>query len=98
MSDSFSLVLSESARQDLEDIWDYLALESIDSADRMLDELFELCERLSEMPRMGRIREELLPGLRSFPVRRYMVYYRIHNQILEVVRVLHSRQDVDSYF
>ena len=29
----------------------------------------------AEQPKMGRAREELASGLRSFPVRRYVVFY-----------------------
>lgn len=98
MSDSFTLVLSEKAREDLEDIWDYLALDSIEAADQALDDIYTVCQTLSTMPSMGRSREDLLPGIRSFPTKRHIVYYRLHIQILEVVRILHTRRDADAHF
>ena len=39
-------------------------------------------------------REELASGLRSFPVRRYVVFYRPLVDAIEVVRVLHGARDV----
>jgi toxin ParE1/3/4 len=43
---------------------------------------------------MGRAREELASELRSFPVRRYVVFYRPLVDGIEVVRVLHGARDV----
>ena len=53
-------------------------------------------QRLAEWPEMGRARPELAPGLRSFVVARYLVYYRVTRDAVEVVRVLHGRRDVDA--
>jgi toxin ParE1/3/4 len=47
---------------------------------------------------MGREREELAPGLRSFPFRRYLIFYRLFAGGIEIVRVLHAAQDVPALF
>jgi toxin ParE1/3/4 len=44
---------------------------------------------------MARARDELLAGLRSFPFGRYVISYLA---VEDVVRVLHSRRDVDLAF
>jgi toxin ParE1/3/4 len=44
---------------------------------------------------MGRPRPELAPDLRSFPFRRYVIYYVPLPDGVDVVRVLHSTRDVD---
>jgi plasmid stabilization system protein ParE len=33
------------------------------------------------------------PGLRSFPVRQHIIFYRVGPQTVSVLRVLHSRMD-----
>jgi len=96
MSDPFALIISERARQDLEDIWDYIALDDIDAANQTLDTIYETCETIAEVPHIGRSRDELLPGVRSFPIKKHTIFYRIHNQIIEIVRILHARQDIES--
>lgn len=50
---------------------------------------------------MGRLRPELLPKVRSFPVGRYVVLYvplAEGVQGIEVIRVFHGRQDVEANF
>ena len=48
---------------------------------------------------MGRSREELGPGLRSFGVGRYVIYYRVlGEEHIEAVRFLHSARDIEGLF
>lgn len=47
---------------------------------------------------MGRARDELLHGLRSFPFGRYVILYEPIDGGIDVVRVLHSARDVDAQF
>lgn len=48
-------------------------------ADHFLDRLAKAAERLVALPDIGADRPELGEGLRSFPVERYMLYYRTNN-------------------
>lgn len=66
---------SRLAEDDLLEIWRFIAKDNPDAADRFLDLLAQKCEHLAESPEMGRRREELGPGLRSFPVGRYLIFY-----------------------
>ncbi|RJP29918.1 MAG: type II toxin-antitoxin system RelE/ParE family toxin [Candidatus Omnitrophota bacterium] len=43
-----------------------------------------------------RIRNEYACSLRSFPVNSYMIFYRILETGIEIVRVLHCARDFDS--
>ena len=49
--------------------------------------------KLTEQPEMGVEREALLPNMRSFPVAHHIVFYRLQSDHIEIVRVLHTRQD-----
>jgi len=82
------------AEQDLEEIWFYVAVDNVGAADALLDELENSVRLLATQPKMGRAREELASELRSFPVRRYVVFYRPLVDGIEVVRVLHGARDV----
>ncbi len=46
---------------------------------------------------IGTPRAELLPGVRSFPAAPYVVFFRYSERDVEVVRVLHERQDVEQH-
>ncbi|KAM3094408.1 type II toxin-antitoxin system RelE/ParE family toxin [Phormidesmis sp. 146-12] len=60
-------LLSPQAVVDLTEINDYLFADNPTSADTFLDQISQKFERLAQFPKMGRMRDELLPSLRSFP-------------------------------
>ena len=47
---------------------------------------------------MGRVRDELEPGMRSFPFGRYVIFYMPIDEGIDVVRVLHGARDIDAIF
>jgi toxin ParE1/3/4 len=73
-----------------------LALDNIEAADNLLDNVDSSCQLLAVEPRAGRLRPELVPELRRFPVGRYVVFYRPQDDGIDVVRVLHSARDIES--
>jgi toxin ParE1/3/4 len=68
----------------------------MEAADRLLDDVQESCQLLAIQPKAGRARDEVAPQLRSFPVGRYVVFYKPQGGGIEVVRVLHSARDIES--
>lgn len=53
---------------------------------------------LSQFPNIGNQRDDLLAGLRSFPVKPYIIFYNKITDGIEVVRVLHQARDIDNLF
>ncbi|MCF8039594.1 MAG: type II toxin-antitoxin system RelE/ParE family toxin [Desulfohalobiaceae bacterium] len=98
MSKTRQLIISEQARDDLIDIWQYIALDSIESADGFVDFVYEKCSELAVFPEMGRKRDDLIPGIRSMPVKRYVIFYRIREDCVEISRVLSAYRDLNSIF
>jgi len=98
MNEELRLIISEQATQDLADIWLYVANDSPQIADKFLDSLLEQCQLFCSSPEMGRQRDELIPGIRSFPVKRYIIFYRIEGDAVEVVRILSGYRDFESLF
>jgi toxin ParE1/3/4 len=47
---------------------------------------------------MGKQRSELAPLLRSFPVKNYLIFYRPIDEGIEIVRILHGSQDIETLF
>lgn len=63
------------------------------------DLLRRRCEYLATLSgTLGTARDELAPGLRSFPYRNYVVFFRYRDDIFEVVNVLHGKRDFVSHF
>lgn len=51
---------------------------------------------LMENPLAGRERRELRKGLRSFPAGNYVIFYVPLPDGVEIVRVMHGRQDINA--
>ncbi|MEH2142399.1 type II toxin-antitoxin system RelE/ParE family toxin [Nostoc sp.] len=51
-----------------------------------------------KFPKMGRLRDELAPFLRSFPVKNYLIFYCPIDEGIEIVRILHGSQDIETIF
>ena len=86
------------AGADLVDILDYLGRHSPAAADRFAEAVEQRCHVLAQFPQMGRSRDELAVGLRSFPVGKYVLFYRPVTDGIEVIRVLHGSRDIPSAF
>lgn len=87
---------SAQAAQDLDDIWFYIAQDSVSAADRWIEALLETTVTLAFQPDIGRLRPELAPEIRSMPVKAYMIYYRPISDGIEIIRVLHASRNTDS--
>lgn len=83
---------------DLFDIWEYIATDSFKQADKMADEFDRVFSLMAENPEMGRARDELEEGLRSFPVGQYVIFYESVPEGIEVLRVLHGARDIPDQF
>lgn len=90
--------VSPAARADLDDIWFYIAQDNLDAADKFIRAVVSRFPKLAAMPQLGRRREELAPRLRSFPVSRYVIFYRPMENGIEIVRVLHGARDFPPLF
>jgi toxin ParE1/3/4 len=86
------------ARDDILDIWAYIADDSLTQADRWVDRLDVQCALWATQPLIGRGRNELAPGIRSIPFGRYVVFFEPLPDGIDIVRVLHSARDIDAIF
>jgi toxin ParE1/3/4 len=86
--------LSDLAEWDLDEIWSYVAEDtSPATADQLVDDIINRLDLLAEQPGMGRARLEFGPGVRSFAVEHYVVYYRRESDEVLIARILHGRRD-----
>jgi toxin ParE1/3/4 len=81
------------AKQDQTDIWLFIAVDSISSADRLMDRFNDAFYLLSEYPESGRVRPEYA-ALRLYPVDQYNIFYRASSVAVEIIRILHAARDV----
>ena len=92
-------ILSEIADKDLEDIFDYTFDEfGFDQAEKYLLEIEEIFQNLIINPQIGKKRDEIKQGLYSFPKDNHIIFYRILDNHIRIVRVLHGSRDISKYF
>ena len=95
MPEARRLVWSPKADDDLRGIWQYFArVASPEIADKLLREIKLRGERVAERPfLLGRARDEIRSGLRSALVHPHIIFYRVTDTTVELVRVLHQRRN-----
>lgn len=95
------LTLTDAALRNLDEIFLHLSeqIEDLDQARGLVDQLVDQCEKMAAMPSaLGRPRDELMSGLRSFPFRGYIIFMVYSVATLEIVSILHGRRDIDAIF
>ena len=90
--------LSRRARRDILLIWSYIAKDNEQAADRFIDSLIQHFKLLGRNPHIGRRRDDLRAGYRSFPVGQYLVFYRVVDGDIQVMHVVRGKRDIDSLF
>jgi toxin ParE1/3/4 len=79
---------------DLTSIYNFIADDSVKAADAWLKRIEDTFDMLAQTPMAGRARDDLAVKLRSFPVGRYIIFYVLVSDGVEVVRVMNIRQDI----
>ncbi|MGD0777892.1 MAG: type II toxin-antitoxin system RelE/ParE family toxin [Candidatus Solibacter sp.] len=91
-------VLSADADFDLDEIWEYIAADNIDAADRWIGKLFDAFEALGQTPGMGHRRHDLTPyPVLFWPVGAYLIIYRADRRPIEIVAVTQGSRDIPAF-
>jgi toxin ParE1/3/4 len=91
-------IISPAAIRDLDDISDHFAERNIDAGDRLLDEFSKKCRYLTQFPLMGRSYSEIRSYLRGLPMQNYIIFYRVINNGIEIMRVIKGDRDLEAIF
>jgi toxin ParE1/3/4 len=87
-------VLHPKAHTDLEEIWEYIAADSLDAADGVREEIYEAIQSLVPFPYVGHNRPDLTARpLRFQSVRDYVIAYAPDEKPIAIVAVLHGRRN-----
>jgi toxin ParE1/3/4 len=80
-------------RVDLDEIWQFIAADNPDAADRLIAEIVDAIDALVPFPGVGHRRPDLTGRpLRFIVVREYLIAYAPDEKPLWVVAVMHGRR------
>jgi toxin ParE1/3/4 len=86
------------AKKDLKEINRFIALDNPDAAKRFIASVKQQCQTLTEFPDMGRLWQELIPPLRSFPIGNYLVFYRPDGKkSIQVIAVVSGYRNLEIF-
>jgi toxin ParE1/3/4 len=89
---------TDQADEDLVEILAYLGQHIPPAANRFAADVERACRLLAQLPEMGALCEELAPGLRRFPIGKYVLFYQPTDDAIVVIRVVHGSRDIPALF
>ncbi|HWZ48580.1 MAG TPA: type II toxin-antitoxin system RelE/ParE family toxin [Herbaspirillum sp.] len=86
--------LTPTAERDLEMIWTHTFRRwGVEQANRYTDILTATFTELAQSPRTAPACDQIRPGYRRRSIERHMIYFRIMDYGVAIIRVLHDRMD-----
>lgn len=91
------ILFTARAREDLLDIWLYVAKHNSEAvADRIYDSIEQSCRLLKDHPQLGRARPEIQPEARPIVVERWLALYRTTEHGVQILRVVDGARDLSA--
>jgi toxin ParE1/3/4 len=91
-------VINILASRDLNEIADYFAENSLEAGERFFIAFNRKCQQLVVFPNSGKSYASIRPDLRGLSLERYVIFYRILDGGIEILRVVSGRRDFPSLF
>lgn len=90
------VVITETAKNDLIEIGEFIRIHNARRAASFIDELLNRCDGLGDMPNLC----PLVPRYEHHKIRRcvyrnYLIFYRVKNEIVQVIHILQGARDYD---
>lgn len=89
---------SAAAEIDLAGIWDHIAKDNRQAANRVLDLIERRVQAISQFPMIGAARPDLADDLRCYWAGNYGIFYRLKPASVEIARVIHGARDILAQF
>ncbi|NES19397.1 MAG: type II toxin-antitoxin system RelE/ParE family toxin [Symploca sp. SIO3E6] len=91
-------IITPEAIKDLKMITDYLAQNNLKSAEQLLKQFNKKCYYLVQFPKIGRSYHHIRPSLRGLPLNGYIIFYRLSQDTIEIMRVIKGNRDLGAIF
>lgn len=99
-----SILKRPQAERDIEQCFVYIGVDNLDAALRFLDAIENSLETISENPLIGSPREFGNAGIKNLRMwlvtgfENYEIFYLAEDEMIDVIRVLHSARDLEGIF
>ncbi len=91
-------IIAPEAIQDLKEITHYLANFNLDTSENFLNQFETKCRYLVQFPKIGRSYKQIRSYLRGLPFNGYIIFYRLGNDVIEIMRVVKGNRDLEALF
>ena len=86
------------AETDIDEILNFLLNDGQDYAKKILGEIAGKLTLLEKNAYLGKAQDATLINLRSFPAKKYIIFYTPIDDGIEAFRIIHSARDMDGLF
>lgn len=87
--------ITKAAVRDLEDIWTFTKKTWTEQqADRYYQLIVDEIQFIVKSPYMGIQYEKVRAGYRASKVKSHLIFYKLHNDQVEIIRILHVRMNL----
>ena len=85
------IIWSDSAKEELRDIKQYISKTSKEYAELFVDRIFEVIENIKAFPKLGRkVPEFNIISIREIICQNYRIIYKTYEEYLEIVSIFHG--------
>ena len=99
--ENYSIIFTGSALNDLEEIILYIAKDSKENALRFHDKIIKSTNKLETFPKLGLLvpdKKMSSSGFRMLVIDKYLLFYKIYQEEISILRVLHGSRDYPKLF
>ena len=92
------IVWADPAVEDLRNLHSYIAKDSNEYASSFVEKIILSVDKLADFPKLGRVVPEAdQEMIRELLYHNYRIIYRIKNELIEILTVVHGRRDLGSF-
>jgi toxin ParE1/3/4 len=91
-------IVAPSASQDLNNIADYFLAVNVAAGEKLFIKFSKKFQQLAQFPNLGRSYSHIRQSLRGLPLDGYIIFYRVVDDTVEILRIVNGRQDLEALF
>lgn len=93
-----NFILAPSATRDLDRLSQYFLQNNVEAGERLFKTFNQRFYNLTQFPNLGKPYLHLHPNIQGLLVEKYIIFYRVMTDQVEIVRIVDGRQDLSKLF